>query len=308
MYTTPNQLHHTDEAIARELVHLATKDAAADEETNVFTDTGWFPLDNTEIPTGEELALLQTKVGGTDTLEPPSYWDPIADPSLVQRHPLPKGEDEYESVIKAFKSTLKPPSFPKKVKIIGVERIQNLAMWQSYVVKRQTICYRESGDSESSEAQKKALERFERHWLWHGTNVEVMDKIMQQGFNRSFCGKNATVYGKGVYFARDASYSAYPTYAVPDKNKHQYIMACRVIVGEYCPGVTNAVTPDIRDQATLQLYDSTVGMLGNDTMSNPSIYVTYHDAQAYPEVRVSLFIVHLEDTRNSYTLSLPPPP
>merc|ERR1712226_482762 len=114
-------------------------------------------------------------------------------------------------------------------------------------------------------------------------NVEVMDKIMQQGFNRSFCGKNATVYGKGVYFARDAAYSAYPTYSVPDSKGNQFIMACRVIVGEYCPGTSNALTPDVRDTFTQTLYDSTVGLLRNDTMDNPSIYVTYHDAQAYPE-------------------------
>jgi Poly(ADP-ribose) polymerase catalytic domain len=47
------------------------------------------------------------------------------------------------------------------------------------------------------EAQARAQQRAERRWLWHGTNVEVMEKIMQQGFNRSFCGKNATMYGKG---------------------------------------------------------------------------------------------------------------
>ena len=51
-----------------------------------------------------------------------------------------------------------------------------------------------------------------------GTNVEVVQKLMQQGFNRSFCGKNATVYGKGVYFARDAEYSAHAIYAVPGKS------------------------------------------------------------------------------------------
>ena len=98
-----------------------------------------------------------------------------------------------------------------------------------------------------------------------------------------FSGKNATMYGKGVYFARDASYSAYPTYAVPDSQNNQYIMACRVVVGEYCRGKKDALTPDVRDFATHSLYDSTVGLLSNDTMSNPSIYVTYHDAQAYPE-------------------------
>ena len=135
--------------------------------------------------------------------------------------------------------------------------------------------------------------RLERSWLWHGTNVEVMNKILQQGFNRSFCGKNATVYGKGVYFARDTSYSSYKTYAVPDSKGYQYIMACRVVVGEYCPGVANALTPDVRDPKTHALYDSTVGLLEGDTMSNPSIYVTYHDAQAYPEYLIQFKVSDL---------------
>ena len=44
------------------------------------------------------------------------------------------------------------------------------------------------------------------------------------------------------------------------------------------------MTPDVRDGVSQSLYDTTVGLLSGDTMSNPSIYVTYHDAQAYPEV------------------------
>lgn len=157
-------------------------------------------------------------------------------------------------------------------------------MWQSYVVKRQTICYRENemkDGNASEDAQRRAQQRAERRWLWHGTNVEVMEKIMQQGFNRSFCGKNATMYGKGVYFARDTSYSACRAYAVPDKNNYQYIMGCRVVVGEYCKGVQDALTPNVRDTKTSTLYDCTV-----DDEVNPGIYVTYHDAQAYPEVSV----------------------
>ena len=46
----------------------------------------------------------------------------------------------------------------------------------------------------------------------------------------------------------------------------------------------DAVTPDIRDIASQSLYDSTVGLLSGDTLASPSIYVTYHDAQAYPDV------------------------
>ena len=51
---------------------------------------------------------------------------------------------------------------------------------------------------------------------------------------------------------------------------------CRVVVGEYCLGVRDALTPAVRTGLTL--FDSTVNQ-----MDNPSIYVTYHDAQAYPE-------------------------
>ena len=78
--------------------------------------------------------------------------------------------------------------------------------------------------------------------------------------------------------------SSSPAYAVPDNSGYQYIMACRVVVGEYCLGVQDALTPRVRDSRTNMLYDTTV-----DDEFDPSIYVTYHDAQAYPEV--SQFIV-----------------
>ena len=53
--------------------------------------------------------------------------------------------------------------------------------------------------------------RFRRPIAFHGTDEDTAKKIMQQGFNRNFSGLNATYYGKGVYFARDASYSASTT-------------------------------------------------------------------------------------------------
>jgi hypothetical protein len=175
-----------------------------------------------------------------------------------------------------FKATLQN----RNIASIEVERVQNLAMWQSYVVKLQTICFRETGltskahkkkaNGKASEADntaplRKALDRFERCWLWHGTNADVKEKILQQGFNRLLCGKNATLYGIGVYFARDASYSSYKNYAVPDAKGYQYMMlACRVVVGEYCHAKQESVTPDLRDAKTQSLYDTTVGLLTND--------------------------------------------
>lgn len=207
-----------------------------EDEPNVFPDTGWFQVDYTRVPTMDDISRLKEKVGGASTgaLAPPDNWDDVVDPTVVQHHELSHGE-ERDAVEKAFMSTLHG-----QAKVAKIERIQNLAMWQSYIVKRQTICYRETGheatDDDSDGVIQKALDRFERKWLFHGTDSSVMNKILQQGFNRSFCGKNATAYGKGVYFARDASYSSHPIYAVPDHKGHQYMMACRVVVGEYCRG------------------------------------------------------------------------
>merc|ERR1711904_320074 len=114
-------------------------------------------------------------------------------------------------------------------------------MWQSYAVKRQTIMSRDQGTSAS---------RLERRWLFHGTNLEVLDKIVQQGFNRSFCGKNATMYGKGVYFAAGSHYSARPTYSKPDEQGVQRMLLCRVAVGAFCKGIKGRLVPDERDSGS----------------------------------------------------------
>ena len=86
------------------------------------------------------------------------------------------------------------------------------------------------------------------------------------------------MYGKGVYFARDASYSTYPVYSPPDTHGVQSIFLARVVVGEYCRGEKDALTAPERDATTHALYDSTV-----DDKENPNIFVTYNDGQAYPE-------------------------
>ena len=63
---------------------------------------------------------------------------------------------------------------------------------------------------------------------FHGSDQDTVPKIIQQGFNRSFCGKNAVVYGKGVYFARDSSYSSNDTYSRPDADGVKRMIVCKV--------------------------------------------------------------------------------
>ena len=39
--------------------------------------------------------------------------------------------------------------------------------------------------------------------LYHGTDCGTLAKTNENGFDRSYCGKNATMYGQGSYFAHD---------------------------------------------------------------------------------------------------------
>lgn len=231
------------------------------------TSSGWFLLANTEVPTSKQFAELQKMIGGGDSgdaldaLKHPDEWQAVKDPAVVQFFTLPDGV-EKQAVVDAFLKTT-------QVKVQSVERIQNVALWQSFAVKRETILAREgiAADDEAGKA------RLIKRCLWHGTDEATVNKIAQQGFNRIFNGKNATMYGKGTYFARDASYSVGTTYSRPDDKGIQHMFACRVTIGEYCKGVKDAPVPDARQG--YQLYDTTV----ND-MANPSIFVAYHDAQA----------------------------
>lgn len=67
--------------------------------------------------------------------------------------------------------------------------------------------------------------------LYHGTDHSVVDGICAQNFDVKLSSKNATAYGQGSYFAKDASYSH--SYATKDEEKFRYMFAANVLVGRY---------------------------------------------------------------------------
>ena len=89
----------------------------------------------------------------------------------------------------------------------------------------------------------------------------------------------ATVYGNGVYFARDASYSARSTYSPPDANGKKYVYYARVLTGVYAKGQSGMIVapPQDPNNPTI-LCDSVV-----DNVANPGIFVTFNDASNYPD-------------------------
>ena len=110
--------------------------------------------------------------------------------------------------------------------------------------------------------------------LFHGTSKQYIDAICQQGFEWRVCGSSVgTLYGKGSYFARDASYSKHYTDC-------RSLFVVKVLVGEYAQGTPDMKLPPPKDKSKPlgEKYDSCV----NDE-SDPAIFVIFFEEQSYPE-------------------------
>lgn len=174
--------------------------------------------------------------------------------------------DEYKVISNQFKSSL------PNVIITKIEKIKNPFLTQMY--------------SKLKEAVKlNHLSTLPLEWkLFHGTDLDTVYKICESGFNRSYAGKNGSVYGRGVYFARDSQishkYSNLRRYFDKKTLKESIVLLSSVIVGQYELGNTLMIDTNRRPDG--KKYDSTV----ND-LAFPTIFVVYKDYQAIPE-----YIIH----------------
>ena len=102
--------------------------------------------------------------------------------------------------------------------------------------------------------------------------------MCKQNVDPRLHGKNATCYGKGSYFARDASYSN--SYAGPDQGQYHMFLA-RVLVGKYTTGDSSMRRPPPLTPDSDDLFDSCV-----DNVKNPSIFVVFERDQCYPSYKI----------------------
>lgn len=238
--------------------------------------SGWFPSVLSKAADPEVMKKIVDAMGeGAGTLKRPDTWEPRKS-GLVA---VPKDSYEYDEVVRSFLDTLH--HHQPHASVVDVQRIQSFPLWQSYAVKKETMKKRDR-ENPAHLVHNKDPDGMERQWLFHGTTSEIIPKIIKQGFNRAFAGRNAVAFGKGVYFARDAAYSCNRNYATPDADGTQHIFLCRVVVGDWCKGSYGQLTPNSKPGNQFDLFDSTV-----DDAASPSIFVVYHDAQAYPDYLVS---------------------
>ncbi|NWH63475.1 PAR14 polymerase, partial [Geococcyx californianus] len=197
------------------------------------------------------------------SVELPAHWEDM-EKKRVKMVNLKPSCREYQEVQNKFQRTC--PDFV----ILKIERIQNPFLWQTYQIKKISLCAKNKNHNN---------EKF----LFHGTDVSSLNTINYNGFNRGFAGKNAAVIGNGTYFAVDASFSARNTYSKPDTIGRKYMYLARVLTGQYCTGHKGLVTPPPKNPAEpSDLYDSVV-----DCINYPTMFVIFNDIQAYPEYLIT---------------------
>ncbi|XP_063070156.1 protein mono-ADP-ribosyltransferase PARP14-like [Engraulis encrasicolus] len=221
---------------------------------------------------GTTRRIKRSLLGDSDTavVQYPATWTPMGGKTddIVTLSPT---SEEYKKIEKTFltSSVNSNSQSPQKYQVVQIERIQSQTQWQRYEVLKQAI-------NKKHPAQKDKNER----WLYHGTTKDIAQKINTYGFNRSFCGRNATVHGLGTYFAKDAWYSCCDTYSNPDDQGLKYMYRARVLTGSPCKSKGNMKEPDPLDPSNPQagLHDCAV-----DNPQNPFIFVVFCDAGAYPD-------------------------
>uniref|UniRef100_K1P6C4 Poly [ADP-ribose] polymerase 12 n=1 Tax=Magallana gigas TaxID=29159 RepID=K1P6C4_MAGGI len=211
---------------------------------------------------------------------PPGWapWD-LAHPfELVE---LDESCKEYREVKGAMFDTLKEDYFT----ISNIYRIQNLSLWKEFNMRKTNMEMDHEMRGESVNVKS----------LFHGTDsIDTCYGICTNNFDFRLSGKNATMYGKGSYFATTAKYSNCYT-----RGPLRLIFRARVLIGRYTKGEKDIACPPNIPGEGHKRFDSCV-----DNETNPSIFVVFDRNQSYPE---HLIAYRGKDDELSPALSNPAP-
>ncbi|RLV63982.1 hypothetical protein DV515_00017718 [Chloebia gouldiae] len=206
------------------------------------------PLDSTFFLLGPELAGLEEE---------------------VRLMALAEDSEEFADTVRHFCGTLE--ELRSQISVVQVQKLIHPVLYKQYQLKK--------GSVKRACAAGTAVERV----LFHGTTKASSCEICLHGFNRSFCGKNATLYGRGVYFAARAAISARDRYSPPSANGTKFIFMAKVLTGEFTAGRPGLRAPPLREGCGVpQRYHSVV-----DDPQQPDIFVIFNDTQAYPQYLIT---------------------
>ncbi|XP_057177173.1 LOW QUALITY PROTEIN: protein mono-ADP-ribosyltransferase PARP14-like [Triplophysa rosa] len=191
----------------------------------------------------------------------PSHWEDMKGQPVVLVK-LTSSLQEYADAEKEFRRT------GLTSKIIQIERVQNSTLWKNYMIKKEEL------ETKNNHKNNEKL-------LFHGTGPNNTDQINHHGFNRSYAGMHGALHGNGTYFAIDPKYSA-QGYSPPDKKGQKGMYLARVLVGDFTQGKKGLPAPPKKGSNAIHLHDSVT-----DNTKKPSMFVIFHDVQAYPEYLIT---------------------
>lgn len=193
--------------------------------------------------------------------------------NLPEASKVDEESDEFQNVVKSFYETIQ--EYHSKIRIIQVEKLMNRLLYNQYKLKKASVLQR---------ATYPVVERT----LYHGTSEQSVKEICVHGFNRSFCGKNATVYGQGVYFAVNSALSVQDQYSPPNADGHKFVFVSKVLTGDYTKGCHSMKTAPLKETGDIPIrYDSVT-----DDITKPSMFVIFNDTQAFPEYLITCQKIH----------------
>ncbi|XP_036614762.1 zinc finger CCCH-type antiviral protein 1 isoform X3 [Trichosurus vulpecula] len=194
----------------------------------------------------------------------PSHWD-VLNSSHVgsELFEVSSTSAEYRNIRYHFKSTMKNFDIQK------IRRHQNQSLWNNFQRKKSRML---NGGNEKL--------------LFHAADPSCVDVICLYNFDWNFQSLHEATYGKGIYFAKDAS-SSHSNHKSSSKNRIMFV--AQVLVGAFVQGKREYTRPP-RD---IRTYDSCV-----DNMTNPSTFVIFDKNQIYPE-----YIIEYTDVDKSCSIS-----
>ena len=158
------------------------------------------------------------------------------------------------------------------INIKNVFRIQNKYLWDKYEREKQKVIY------EKNQAEEK--------WLFHGSRSNQPKSLYRCGFDISFASDRGSC-GRGIYFARQASYSCM-RYFYSNSNNSYFVFLAKVITGiPYVINMRNGELnkfkkPPFWDDSKFIYYDSVTDTINPDDDHIDQMYVIYENNKAYP--------------------------
>ena len=188
-------------------------------------------------------------------------WGPTSSNSSQMVELTPTTDLEYGEACNLFKL------FGRKLH--KIYRIQNATLFIQYMTEKRKMDQKYANQADSSVCKEL--------FLYHGTDRKNVESINAHGFDRSYSGvHDSGLFGSGVYFARDLSYSAIDYYSPVDiTSGHKFVYVARVLVGRFCQGHFNM--KHLPNQENGIQFDSAV-----NNVINPTEFVIFRDTRAYP--------------------------